>query len=90
MTISTITFTRLSQFREEVHFECVGEFHRRVEGEGDVLVEDLGDVGAGDLHAARELGLVDAEGFHALQDLAQESGCHPVNRTHLGVFVSHC
>ena len=61
-----------------------------MEGESDVLVEDLGDVGAGDLHAARELGLVDAEGFHAKKDLAQESGGDAVDRTHLGVFVSHC
>ena len=60
-----------------------------MEGEGNVLVEDLGDVRAGDFHAARELGLVDAEGFHAKKDLAQEGRGDAVDGSHLGVFVRH-
>ena len=58
------------EFGGEVHLERAGELGRSAEGEVDVLAQHLGDVGARDLHALREVGLGDAQLLHAQENLA--------------------
>ena len=60
------------ELRRKVHLECARELCRRAEGEVDVLAQHLGDVGARDLHALREVGLGEPELLHAQEDLPQE------------------
>ena len=67
------------EFGGEVHLECAGELGRRAEGEVDVLAEHLGDVGARDLHALREVGLGETELLHAEKDLAQKRRANMVD-----------
>ena len=56
----------------EVHLERAGELGRSAEREVDVLAQHLGDVGARDLHALREVGLGETELLHAEKNLPQE------------------
>ena len=60
----------------------MGELRRRAEGEVHVLPEHLRDVGLGDLHALRELGLVDAELTHPTKDAAEKGGADMVESGH--------
>ena len=64
------TVLRGMEFGGEVHLERAGELGRSAEGEVDVLAEHLGDVGARDLHALREVSLGDAQLLHAQENLA--------------------
>ena len=58
------------EFGGEVHLECARELCRRAEGEVDVLVQHLRDVGTRDLHPLREVSLGDAQLLHAQENLA--------------------
>ena len=67
------------EFGGEVHLESAGELGRSAEGEVDVLAENLGDVGARDLHALGEVGLRDAQLLHAQENLPQERRAYMVD-----------
>ena len=73
------------EFGGEVHLERAGELGRSAEGEVDVLAQHLGDVGARDLHALREVSLGDAQLLHAQEDLAQECRADMVDCLHLTI-----
>ena len=73
------------EFGGEVHLECAGELGRRAEGEVDVLAEHLGDVGARDLHALREVGLGEPKLLHAQKNLSQECRADMVDCLHLTI-----
>ena len=60
------------EFGGEVHLESASKLGRSAEGEVDVLAEHLGDVGARDLHALREVGLREPKLLHAQKNLSQE------------------
>ena len=67
------------EFGGEVHLESASELGRSAEGEVDVLAQHLGDVGARDLHALREVSLGDAQLLHAEEDLPQEGRAYMVD-----------
>ena len=73
------------EFGDEVHLECAGELGRSAEGEVDILAQHLGDVGARDLHALREVGLGEPKLLHAQEDLAQECRADMVDCLHLTI-----
>ena len=61
----------------------MGELRRGAEGEVHVLPQHLRDVGLGDLHAPRELRLVDAHPLHPQENPAKKRRTDMVNRSHL-------
>ena len=72
------------EFGGEVHLESAGELGRSAEREVDVLAQHLGDVGARDLHALREVGLGDAQLLHAEKNLPQEGRADVIDGGHRG------
>ena len=64
--------------REEVHFKCLGEFHRRAEGDVDVAGHEFPDVGARDVHALRKRGLVQPHPLHLLDAAPQKRANHVI------------
>ena len=72
------------EFGGEVHLECARELGRRAEGEVDVLVQHLRDVGTRDLHALREVGLGEPELLHAQKNLTQERRADVIDGGHRG------
>ena len=73
------------EFGDEVHLECASKLGRRAEGEVDVLAEHLGDVGARDLHALREVGLGEPKLLHAQKNLPQERRADMIDCLHLTI-----
>ena len=72
----------LPQVGEEVHFQRIGQFRGSLERKVDVVREDLGYVRARDIHAPRELCLVDAQLLHPPQYSPQKNRSNSVNRLH--------
>ena len=73
------------QLWEEIHFKGLGEPGGRAEGEVHVLVQHLGDVGLGDLHALGELGLIDAELLHPAKNAPEKCRANMVDGSHFTI-----
>ena len=70
------------QLREEVHLKGMCEAGGRAEGEVHVLVQHLRDVGLGDLHALRKLGLIEAKLLHSAKDAPEKCRADVVDGLH--------
>ena len=66
------TLASVDKVWEEIHLQGAGELRGGEEGDVDVVLQDGRHVGPRHVHATRQLGLVDAEFLHLLQDAAQK------------------
>ena len=80
-----------TKFREEIHFEGLGQSLGRAECDVDVAGEELGDVRARDLHPPRKLRLREPHPLH-LDDAAAQKRAHKmvcrVHCAHCNIFVT--
>ena len=88
LTTRRLTTAPVDEVGEEVHPQGAGELRGGEEGDVDVVLQDGRHVGPRHVHATRQLGLVDAEPLHLLQDAAQERRTDLVHRSHVNAHFN--